>query len=112
MSQHPTDMLWTSNHGSQTVDPLWPISKHPTGVFRTSCGATAPLELKVSGPGWGDGERRVFEHPFVLVGRQEGSCLRLEDGEVSRRHAYLQQLGGRVFCVDLGSRTGIRWGGK
>ena len=50
--------------------------------------------------------------PFVLVGRHERSCLRLEDAEVSRRHAYLQQLGGRVFCVDLGSRTGIRWGGK
>src|SRR5262250_2729151 len=88
------------------------MSQHPTDLFRTSCGATAPLELRVRGPGWAGGERRVFEHPFVLVGRDERSCLRLEDAEVSRRHAYLQQLGGRVFCVDLGSRTGLRWDGE
>jgi pSer/pThr/pTyr-binding forkhead associated (FHA) protein len=88
------------------------MTPHPTDVFRTSCGATAPLELNVSGPGWAGSERRVFEHPFALVGRHEHSSLRLEHGEVSRRHAYLQQLGGRVFCIDLGSRTGIRWGGE
>ncbi len=88
------------------------MSQHPTDLFRTSCGATAPLELKVLGPGWAEGERRVFEQPFVLVGRHERNCLRLEDEAVSRQHAYLQQIGGRVFCVDLGSRTGIRWGGE
>jgi pSer/pThr/pTyr-binding forkhead associated (FHA) protein/chromosome segregation ATPase len=88
------------------------MSQHPTDLFRTSCGATAPLELNISGPGKAGGERRVFEHPFVLVGRHERSCLCLEDGAVSRRHAFLHLLGGRVFCVDLGSRTGIRWEGK
>ncbi len=88
------------------------MSQHPTDEFRRSCGAPTPLELNVSGPGWAGGERRVFEHPFVLVGRHERSCLRLEDEAVSRRHAYLQQLGERVFCVDLGSRTGIRRGGE
>jgi pSer/pThr/pTyr-binding forkhead associated (FHA) protein/chromosome segregation ATPase len=88
------------------------MSQHPIDLFITSCGATAPLELNVSRPGGAGAERRVFERPFVVVGRDERSCLRLEDGEVSRRHAYLQQLGGRVFCVDLGSRTGIRWGGE
>ena len=88
------------------------MSQHLTDLFGTSRGAVAPLELNVLGPGCADGERRVFEHPFVLVGRHEHSCLRLEDETVSRRHAYLQQLGDRVFCVDLGSRTGIRWGGE
>jgi pSer/pThr/pTyr-binding forkhead associated (FHA) protein len=88
------------------------MSQQTTDVFRTSCGATAPLVLNVSSPGCAGGERRVFGDPFVLVGRDQRSCLRLEDGKVSRRHAYLQQFGGRVFCVDLGSRTGIRWGGK
>jgi len=88
------------------------MSQHLTELFRTSCGASAPLEINVAGPGRASGERYGFETPFVLVGRHERSCLRLEDGEVSRRHAYLQQLGGRVFCVDLASRTGIRWEGK
>jgi pSer/pThr/pTyr-binding forkhead associated (FHA) protein/chromosome segregation ATPase len=87
------------------------MSQYPTDLFRTSCGTAAPLELNVSGPGLAGGRRHVFEHPFVLVGRHERSGLRLEDDAVSRQHAYLQQLGGRVFCVDLGSRTGVRWGG-
>src|SRR4051794_19103488 len=86
------------------------MSEHPADLFTASCGATGPLELTVSGPA--GAERRTFGHPFVLVGRHELSCLRLEDGEVSRRHAYLQRLGGRVFCVDLGSRTGVRWDGQ
>jgi pSer/pThr/pTyr-binding forkhead associated (FHA) protein len=85
------------------------MSQQTAEMFRMSCGATAPLELNVAGPG-GAGKRHVFEHPFVLVGRHERNGLRLEDNAVSRQHAYLQQIGGRVFCVDLGSRTGIRWG--
>jgi pSer/pThr/pTyr-binding forkhead associated (FHA) protein len=28
---------------------------------------------------------------------------------VSRRHAYLQMIAGRVLCVDLESRTGVHW---
>jgi pSer/pThr/pTyr-binding forkhead associated (FHA) protein len=88
------------------------MSQKPTGLYPTSFGSTLPLELNVSGPGWADAERRIFDHPFVLVGRHESNSLRLDDPEVSRRHAYLQQLGGRVFCVDLGSRTGIRWEGE
>jgi pSer/pThr/pTyr-binding forkhead associated (FHA) protein/chromosome segregation ATPase len=81
-------------------------------MFRTSCGAASPLELKIAGPGWATVEKRVFEQPFVLVGRDESNRLRLEGEMVSRRHAYLQQLGGGVFCIDLGSRTGIRWRGE
>ncbi len=87
------------------------MSKQPADLFATSCGATLPLELNVSGPGWAGAERRTFDHPFVLIGRHEDNGLRLDDPEVSRRHAYLQRLGGRVFCVDLGSRTGVRWEG-
>ncbi|HEY7326481.1 MAG TPA: FHA domain-containing protein [Gemmataceae bacterium] len=88
------------------------MSQYPTDLFRTSCGGTTPLELNISGPGWAGAQRRVFDQPFVLVGRHERNSLHLEDEAISRRHAYLQQLGGRVFCVDLGSRTGVRWGGE
>jgi pSer/pThr/pTyr-binding forkhead associated (FHA) protein len=88
------------------------MSQQPTDLFATSCGATVPLELNVSGPGQAGAGRHIFDHPFVLVGRDERNGILLDDPEVSRRHAYLQQLGGRVFCVDLGSRTGIRWEGE
>src|SRR5690606_5867140 len=28
---------------------------------------------------------------------------------ISHRHAYLQIIGDRIFCADLGSRTGVHW---
>jgi pSer/pThr/pTyr-binding forkhead associated (FHA) protein len=52
---------------------------------------------------------RSFAAPFALIGSQADNCLRLDDPNVSRRHAYFQVLPGGVFCVDLGSRLGLRW---
>ncbi len=88
------------------------MSQHLIDLFRTSCGASVPLKLNVFGPNRAEAEQHIFEHPFILIGRHERACLRLQDAAVSRRHAYLQQLGGRIFCIDLGSRTGVRWGGE
>jgi pSer/pThr/pTyr-binding forkhead associated (FHA) protein len=47
-----------------------------------------------------------------MIGRDLGNDLRLDHDQVSRRHAYLQMMAGRVFCIDLGSRTGLWWGKK
>jgi pSer/pThr/pTyr-binding forkhead associated (FHA) protein len=77
--------------------------------FLSSCGADGPLRLDVTGPGPRQSVRCVFEQPCVMVGRDGGNDLRLDHENVSRRHAYLQLLGGRLFCVDLGSRTGLWW---
>ena len=35
--------------------------------------------------------------------------LAIDSPAVSRRHAYFQVVAGRVFCVDLWSRTGVHW---
>src|SRR3954451_8426447 len=85
------------------------MSAHPTELFLQGCDAGAPLELEVARKGQAIPERCIFEHPFALVGRDERSTLFLDDKQVSRRHAYLQIIAGRVFCVDLGSRTGVHW---
>lgn len=53
-----------------------------------------------------------FDRPCVLVGREVGNDLRLDHEQVSRRHAYLQVVNGRVYCVDLASRTGVWWGDR
>ncbi|HEV8068227.1 MAG TPA: FHA domain-containing protein [Planctomycetaceae bacterium] len=50
--------------------------------------------------------------PFALIGRDESCACRLNHPDVSRRHAYLQAIYGRIFCIDLGSRTGTHWGDK
>jgi pSer/pThr/pTyr-binding forkhead associated (FHA) protein len=49
------------------------------------------------------------EHPLALIGRGAQSDLRLEDVEVSRRHALLVRWGQGIFCTDLGSRGGTRF---
>jgi pSer/pThr/pTyr-binding forkhead associated (FHA) protein len=78
--------------------------------FLSSCGADGPLRLDVTGPAPRQAVRCVFEQPCVMIGRDLGNDLRLDHDQVSRRHAYLQVLSGRTFCVDLGSRTGLWWG--
>jgi pSer/pThr/pTyr-binding forkhead associated (FHA) protein len=71
--------------------------------FQQSCCATGPLRLICGGRGWS------FPQPFVVIGRDATADLVLDHPQVSRCHAYLQVIQGRLFCVDLGSRTGIHW---
>jgi pSer/pThr/pTyr-binding forkhead associated (FHA) protein len=54
-------------------------------------------------------ERRCLAQPYLLIGRDPRNDIRLDDDEVSRRHAYLQAVGGRLFCLDLGSRSRVLW---
>jgi pSer/pThr/pTyr-binding forkhead associated (FHA) protein len=47
----------------------------------------------------------------LIIGRAEGSPVRLTDKDVSRRHASLCRRSGRVYVEDLGSFTGVRVNG-
>lgn len=82
--------------------------------FADACGATDPLDLRVD---LVDGdvlaEGSVCQ-PFTLIGRDDACDVTLTDSEINPRHAWLQVVGGRVFAIDLGSRTGLIWpsGGK
>jgi pSer/pThr/pTyr-binding forkhead associated (FHA) protein len=49
---------------------------------------------------------------LVVVGRGEECGLRLDDGEVSRRHAEVVCRPDEVVVVDLGSKNGIRVEGE
>ena len=46
--------------------------------------------------------------PFAVIGRDLRADVVLDHADVSRRHVYLQVIEGRVFWVDLESRTGTR----
>jgi pSer/pThr/pTyr-binding forkhead associated (FHA) protein len=81
----------------------------PVIRFREVCGATGPLAFEVEDARTGEVARHAFDPPFLVIGRDGGADLVLDAEEVSQRHAYLQVIGGRVFCFDLLSRTGIRW---
>jgi pSer/pThr/pTyr-binding forkhead associated (FHA) protein len=78
-------------------------------LFRLACGLQAPLDLECRDAGRPDAcsVSYRFEQPFILVGRDARSDLVLDDPRVSSRHAVFQATGGRVFCIDLQSRSGM-----
>src|SRR6266849_6165959 len=77
--------------------------------FMEACGVLGPLQLSVERFGRPEGGRRILQRPYGLIGRDPGTCVPLVEPQISRRHAYIQFLGGRLFCLDLGSRTGVHW---
>ena len=80
------------------------------GQFLEACGSSEPLRIGVGPKDEMLSEARTFNQPFVVVGRRSESDLTLEHWQVSRRHAYLQLIEGRYYCVDLASRTGTHGG--
>jgi pSer/pThr/pTyr-binding forkhead associated (FHA) protein len=82
--------------------------------FRTACGLSAPLSLVCQEASSAAGAYTPLDYPrpFLLVGRHPQADLSLNHPLVSRRHAYLQAIAGRVFWVDLESRTQTYWDGQ
>jgi pSer/pThr/pTyr-binding forkhead associated (FHA) protein len=87
---------------------MFVVSKQLEEEFLRACGADGPLRVEVGRDGE-PAERWILPQPFVVVGRDPGTDLCVDHPLISRRHAYLQVIAGRVFCIDLGSRTGTRW---
>jgi pSer/pThr/pTyr-binding forkhead associated (FHA) protein len=77
--------------------------------FAEVCGATSPMNLRID---LADGETLAegsIPMPFVLVGRDDACDVTLADAEVNPRHAWFQVVAGRIYAIDLGSRTGLLW---
>jgi pSer/pThr/pTyr-binding forkhead associated (FHA) protein len=53
----------------------------------------------------------TFDAPMVVIGRGEGSEVRLPDPSVSHRHATIRQRGNEYILVDEGSSNGTFMGG-
>ncbi len=90
------------------------MSEPALEIFRDACGLRAPLALECRGA-----DRTIegfdthrLDYPFATVGRDPRSDLVLQGAEVSRLHAIFQVVEGRVFCIDLNSRTQLRWEGE
>jgi pSer/pThr/pTyr-binding forkhead associated (FHA) protein len=72
--------------------------------FLEACGARGPLVLESEHVGQPESVRQTLSLPFALIGRHQRADLRLDDQQVSRRHAYLQVVAGRPCWVHLRSR--------
>jgi pSer/pThr/pTyr-binding forkhead associated (FHA) protein len=86
-----------------------PVNVPALERFSIACDMTGPLQLVVEGTGKGSPDTYEIAGPFAVIGRDPAADLVLHDSVISRRHACLQVIAGRVFLVDLGSRTGVRW---
>jgi pSer/pThr/pTyr-binding forkhead associated (FHA) protein len=78
--------------------------------FLSACGASGSLTWILEGPG--RAERLERDQPFLVVGSDPACTLPLNHPDVCPRHAYLQLIGGRLYCLDLGSRTGTYRDGR
>jgi pSer/pThr/pTyr-binding forkhead associated (FHA) protein len=83
---------------SQSLERLW-----------EACGGHGQAELRIARSPGARSQSLVLHLPFAVVGRSPGADVCLEGSHVSRRHAYLQVVNGRLFCVDLKSRFGTYW---
>jgi Protein of unknown function (DUF3662)/FHA domain len=59
-----------------------------------------------------DGRRRTLTERSVVLGRSRESDIRVDDPNVSRRHAELRQEGATYWLVDLDSTNGTELNGK
>ncbi len=81
----------------------------PLDSFSEACGQIGPLRVHLEGAGLRNPGPIEVRRPFLVVGRALIADVTIDSPEVSRRHAYFQVVAGRIFCVDLSSRTGVRW---
>ena len=59
-----------------------------------------------------NGRTRVLEGTHVVLGRSKDSDIRVEDANVSRRHAELRREGADWWLVDLDSTNGTELNGR
>jgi pSer/pThr/pTyr-binding forkhead associated (FHA) protein len=76
--------------------------------FLAACGIEDSFQFAVENQSSTESRLRLLYQPFAIVGRDLRADVVLDHVDVSRRHVYLQVVGGRVFWIDLESRTGTR----
>ena len=74
--------------------------------FLSACGIEDSFQFAVENQDGTESRLRLLYQPFAVIGRDLRADVVLDHPEVSRRHVYLQVIEGRVFWIDLESRTG------
>jgi len=76
--------------------------------FLAACGIEDSFQFAIENQSATENRLRLLYQPFAVIGRDLRADVVLDHADVSRRHVYLQVVEGRVFWVDLESRTGTR----
>ncbi|MBX3440039.1 MAG: FHA domain-containing protein, partial [Planctomycetaceae bacterium] len=86
------------------------VPRETVRQFRDACEQRTAYIVRISSSQGGKNPQSVlWDRPTLIVGRGADCDLRLPHAEISRQHTYFQILGDRIFCADLGSRTGTHW---
>jgi hypothetical protein len=98
-----------------------PVSPSATMVYKPAAvpvqptEAASPVDLgvqrEVAVLTWA-GQRHEISKRKVVMGRSKDADVRIDDPNVSRRHAELQQEGATWWVVDLDSTNGVEVGGR
>lgn len=78
-------------------------------TLAAACGGPPATRLWVSAADGSERDLGILRRPYLIVGRSPQCDLQLDGSDISHRHAYFQFIGNRIFCADLGSRTGVHW---
>ena len=87
----------------------WIATREERHAFRNACGATSLPRLEVTRPNGSSAGALVWKRPYVIIGTASDCDVQIAQPTVDYHHAYLQLVRGRVYCVDLDSRTGTHW---
>jgi pSer/pThr/pTyr-binding forkhead associated (FHA) protein len=74
--------------------------------FLAACGIEDSFQFAVENQDATESRLRLLYQPFAVIGRDLRADVVLDHADISRRHVYLQVIEGRVFWIDLESRTG------
>jgi pSer/pThr/pTyr-binding forkhead associated (FHA) protein len=83
------------------------IASVPMSDFSIASGLSEPLSISYTHRTSGVSATEKIAEPFVFFGRHPLNTIQLDDPSVSKKHAYLHVIDGRLFIVDFGSRRGV-----
>jgi hypothetical protein len=106
-------------HGVREEDgPAEQVEPGATMVYKPRTQPTEGISLEEMGVdrqvavlAW-DGQRRVLDKRRAVLGRSRDADVRIDDPNVSRRHAEIVQEGSVFWVVDLGSTNGTEVDGR
>jgi pSer/pThr/pTyr-binding forkhead associated (FHA) protein len=92
--------------------PSIQFTDHLTSRFAQDCGLSGRFQIEILSDGDDPSTTVAIDSPCFLIGREDFCDVVLSGNDISRRHAYVQALGGQIYVADLGSRTGILCDGR
>src|SRR3954454_16018255 len=86
-----------------------PARSERAQLFESATGWTGPVRLTVVDHVSKRRRQYTLERPFALVGHSGKCAIVWRQPDVGYRHAYLQVVSVRLFCIDLASHSGTHW---